>query len=49
MLSLRYSAGASIKELTGRLGKSESAVKMTLARTRQRLMECIQKRLATEG
>jgi RNA polymerase sigma-70 factor, ECF subfamily len=49
MLSLRYSAGASIKELTGRMGKSESAVKMTLARTRQRLMECIQKRLAAEG
>lgn len=49
MLSLRYSAGVSIQELTRRLGKSESAVKMTLARTRQRLMECIQKRLATEG
>ncbi len=49
LISQRYGAGSSIKELTERLGKSESAVKMTLARLRQRLMDCIEKRLAAEG
>jgi RNA polymerase sigma-70 factor (ECF subfamily) len=49
LISLRYSAGVSISELAERLGKSESAVKMTLARTRQKLMYCIEKRLAAEG
>ncbi|MDR3634310.1 MAG: sigma-70 family RNA polymerase sigma factor [Isosphaeraceae bacterium] len=49
LISLRYSAGTSINELAKRVGKSESAVKMALARTRQKLMECIDKRLAAEG
>ncbi len=49
MIGQRYGAGVTIKELTRRLGKSESAVKMTLARVRQRLMGCIEKRLAAEG
>lgn len=49
MIGQRYGAGTTIQELTKRLGKSESAVKMALARIRQRLMDCIEKRLAAEG
>jgi RNA polymerase sigma-70 factor (ECF subfamily) len=48
LVSQRYGAGLSIKELTRRLGKSEGAVKVALGRIRQRLMLCIERRLAAE-
>jgi RNA polymerase sigma-70 factor (ECF subfamily) len=49
LVSLRYGAEASIRDLAQRLGKSDVAVKMALSRIRQRLMHCIEKKMAAEG
>jgi RNA polymerase sigma-70 factor (ECF subfamily) len=49
LISQRYAAGRSIKDLTQRLGKSEGALKVALSRIRQKLMLCIAKKLAAEG
>jgi RNA polymerase sigma-70 factor (ECF subfamily) len=49
LISQRYAEGCSIKDLTELLGKTESAVKVALSRVRQKLMLCIEKKLAAEG
>jgi RNA polymerase sigma-70 factor, ECF subfamily len=47
MISQRYGSGGSVKALARRLGKSESAVKMMLLRTRHVLMHCLRRKLGT--
>lgn len=45
LIRQRYMEGSSIVELASRLGKKESALKMTLMRTREGLLECIESKL----
>ena len=48
MLAARYGTGESIRELAERWQRSESAVKMSLARIRQGLLRCIQRQLGEQ-
>jgi RNA polymerase sigma-70 factor (ECF subfamily) len=48
LVSQRYGAGSSIKDLTQRLGKTEGALKMALGRIRQQLMLYIAENPAAE-
>jgi len=43
-----YAPGASIKELAGRLGRTEGALYQLLARIRQDLVQCVERSLARE-
>ncbi len=45
---LRYVNGFTLAQIAGRLGKREGAVQMAMARTRDRLAECVQQNLAVE-
>ena len=45
LVSTRYREGGSIKQLTKRFGKKQSAIKMTLMRVRQALLACIELKL----
>ncbi len=49
VVSRRYSAGLSIREIAERLGKTEGALKVTLSRARKQLMHCIERRLAADA
>jgi RNA polymerase sigma-70 factor (ECF subfamily) len=49
LLRLRYGSGAPIRGLAEQMGKSESAVKMTLSRIRQALMDCVRKKVVADG
>ena len=45
LLREHYLAGRAVRELSGRTGRSESAVKMTLLRLREQLSACIERQL----
>ena len=45
MVSVRYREGSSVKELVRIFKKKESAVKMTLMRIRQALLDCIETKI----
>ena len=46
LLESRYFKSVAVQELAGQLGRTEGAVSMLLLRIRQRLAECIRKRLS---
>lgn len=48
LVSRRYSAGQSIRDLARFFGKSEAATKVSLSRIRKHLMQCIERRLAAD-
>ncbi len=45
LIQQRYVQGNSISQMASRLGKKESALKMTLMRTREALLVCIEAKL----
>ncbi len=47
-VEMRYVNGFSLAQIAARLGKRESAVQMAMARTRDRLAECVRRSLAAE-
>jgi RNA polymerase sigma-70 factor (ECF subfamily) len=47
VLKLRYDEGVRLTSVASRLGLTESGVKSILVRTKRRLRDCIQRRLAT--
>ena len=49
ILELRYKSGLSSEAIAGQLGRSPSAIRMTLMRLRITLRECIENRLAAGG
>jgi RNA polymerase sigma-70 factor (ECF subfamily) len=48
LLDLCYAPGASIREAATRLGRSAQSVSKSLYRVRESLVECVERRLATE-
>ena len=44
MLELRYQAGLSLRDIAGRLQRSEGAVQVALSRIRKWLVDCVQRR-----
>ena len=49
LISRRYGTGGSVKSIAQQTGKSESAIKMTLLRIRQRLLGCIRRKLRAQA
>lgn len=49
MVSARYGGGWTSEKLAAKLGKTAGAVRMLLQRLRERLRECIERRLGAEG
>lgn len=49
LIQLRYDDGFSVQKLSGRLGKSPSAIKGALLRARRALRACIEQRLMREA